>query len=334
MTELTHFITTRLLSYYSIEVASIALLSVGADINASIYKVQASDQKTYFVKLKRGHSFDVNSTVLQLLHMSGMQQLIMPIKTVAGKLAQQAGDFTLIVYPFIQGQDGFSRLLTDKQWIALGRALRQVHEVDVPAAIRAHIRHEDFSPKWRDAVRALMHIDVALLRDEIALNIWQFHQENKSIMQRLVNRAEKLCQKACSEPLTFVLCHSDIHAGNVLIDDKDTFYIVDWDDPILAPKERDLMFIGGAVANLWNKADEGKLFYQGYGEVELDWTLLAYYRHERIVEDIAVYSQELLFNSGKDEDRLQMYAHFMDMFVPNGVVDVAFETDKRVIGCD
>ena len=30
-------------------------------------------------------------------------------------------------------------------------------------------------------------------------------------------------------------------------------YIVDWDEPIMAPKERDLMFIGGGVANVWNK---------------------------------------------------------------------------------
>jgi hypothetical protein len=41
------------------------------------------------------------------------------------------------------------------------------------------------------------------------------------------------------------LCHSDIHAGNILIDVNDDFYIVDWDNPILAPKEHDLMFIGG-----------------------------------------------------------------------------------------
>ncbi len=31
----------------------------------------------------------------------------------------------------------------------------------------------------------------------------------------------------------------------MLIDANDALYIVDWDNPILAPKERDLMFIGG-----------------------------------------------------------------------------------------
>lgn len=56
MTELTNFIINCLSVYYWIEVTSLTLLPIGADTNASIYKVQASDQKTYFVKLKRGYS--------------------------------------------------------------------------------------------------------------------------------------------------------------------------------------------------------------------------------------------------------------------------------------
>ena len=100
-----------------------------------------------------------------------------------------------------------------------------------------------------------------------------------------------------------MLCHSDIHAGNVLIDGNNTIYIVDWDEPIMAPKERDLMFIGGGVGNVWNKPHEEKLFYKGYGKTEVDSTILAYYRHERIVEDIALYSQELLLTTARGKDR-------------------------------
>ena len=46
---------------------------------------------------------------------------------------------------------------------------------------------------------------------------------------------------------------------------------------------------------------------------------LAYYRYERIVEDIAIYSQEALLESGKNKERLEMYKHFFAMFEPNGV---------------
>ena len=95
----------------------------------------------------------------------------------------------------------------------------------------------------------------------------------------------------------------------------------------MAPKERDLMFIGGGVANVWNKLHEEKLFYKGYGTTEVNSTILAYYRHERIVEDIAIYSQKLLLTMDGGKDRQEMYQQFISMFEPRGVVDIAFKTE-------
>lgn len=146
-------------------------------------------------------------------------------------------------------------------------------------------------------------------------------------IRRLVDRAEQLGQKLQGQTHKFVLCHSDIHGGNVLIEGNDSIYIVDWDDPIKAPKERDLMFIGGGVANVWNKPHEGELFYRGYGKTEINPTIMAYYRHERIVEEIAEYCNALLLTTAGGADRLEMYEQFIGMFDPRGVVGIAFETD-------
>jgi spectinomycin phosphotransferase len=98
----------------------------------------------------------------------------------------------------------------------------------------------------------------------------------------------------------------------------------------MAPKECDLMFIGGGVGNIWNNPLEKQLFYKGYGKTKIDTTALAYYRHERIVEDIAIYSQELLLTTAGGENRLEMYRHFIAMFEPQGVLDIAFETDESL----
>ena len=146
----------------------------------------------------------------------------------------------------------------------------------------------------------------------------------------MVDRAEQLAEQLKDQSSEFVLCHSDIHGGNILMDVNNNIFIVDWDEPIMSPKERDLMFIGGGVANVWNKPHEEKYFYKGYGKTEINMTILAYYRHERIVEDIAVITQEILFKSDEDKERLIMYQHFIDMFEPCGVVDIAFKTDLLV----
>ncbi len=113
----------------------------------------------------------------------------------------------------------------------------------------------------------------------------------------------------------------------MLLDEYDTIYMVDWDDPIMAPKERDLMLIGGGVANVWNKPHEEKFFYKGYGETKINKTILAYYRCERIIEDIALYIQRLLLTTAGGAERPVMYNQFVDMFNPNGVVEIAFKTD-------
>lgn len=315
---------------YGVPVTTLTFIPLGADIDASVYKAQTSDRSSYFVKLKRGHRHDIGVTIQQLLHDAGISQVIAPLITNTGQPISYIDDFTLIVYPFIEGKDGFSRDLTNDQWVTLGKALRCVHEFSLPPSIAAQVKQESYSPQWREAVRAIYtHIDAEPnITDDTALKLLTFMKERRSTIQRLVDRAEQLAHKIQKQSPEFVLCHSDIHGGNVLIANNGTLYIVDWDQPIMAPKERDLMFIGGGVANVWNNPHEEELFYQGYENTTVNREILAYYRHERIVEDVAIYSQQLLLTTDGGQDREVMYQQFIAMFEPHGVVDQAFKTNQ------
>lgn len=315
---------------YGIKVTKLTFLPIGADMNASVYKAEGHD-KSYFIKLKRGHHHDISATIIGLLHDAGIQHIIPPIKTHDGQATRHIDDFTLIVSPFIEGQDGFSRDLTNDQWITLGKAMRQIHEIEVPPSVERLIRRETYSPKWRKIVRSLyVHIESKPSTDAISLEFMMFMKSHAAIIHRLVERAEQLSKQIQDQLPEFVLCHSDIHGGNVLIDGNDFIYMVDWDDPIMAPKERDLMFIGAGIANVWNRTHEENLFYQGYGKAEINMPILAYYRHERIVEDIAVYGQHLLLT--RDQSRVESYEHFISQFEPQGVVEIAFKTDENLSG--
>lgn len=59
--------------------------------------------------------------------------------------------------------------------------------------------------------------------------------------------------------------------------------------------------------------------------------MLTYYRHERIVEDIAEFGQNLLLTTARGENRSEMYKHFIAMFEPRGAVDIAFKTDESLL---
>ena len=140
----------------------------------------------------------------------------------------------------------------------------------------------------------------------------------------IVQRAGDLAGALSKMPGRFVLCHTDIHAGNVLVGSGGSLHIVDWDGPRLAPKERDLMFIGGGVGGTWNKPEETVHFYKGYGAAEIDPVALAYYRYERIVEDIAVTCEQVFL--GHREDRKESLAQLEAQSRPGDVVDIAHAT--------
>jgi spectinomycin phosphotransferase len=55
---------------------------------------------------------------------------------------------------------------------------------------------------------------------------------------------------------------------------------------VLAPGERDLLFvIGGGITRKVTPQQEA-WFFDGYGEVQVDREAIVYYRYERLLEDI------------------------------------------------
>jgi spectinomycin phosphotransferase len=147
----------------------------------------------------------------------------------------------------------------------------------------------------------------------------------------LVHRAEHLSEVLEKKRTPFVLCHADIHAWNMLIQSDGTFYIVDWDTLILAPKERDLMFI---ASGLFGKArtpeQEETLFYKSYGsQQQVDPVALAYYRCDRIVRDIAEYCEEIFLTEPGGKNREQGFRQLSLQFEPGQVVELALRTSKN-----
>jgi spectinomycin phosphotransferase len=55
---------------------------------------------------------------------------------------------------------------------------------------------------------------------------------------------------------------------------------------------------------------------------------LAYYRYERIIEDIAIYCEELLLTDEGGEDREQSLRYLKSNFLPVGTIEIAYRADK------
>lgn len=84
------------------------------------------------------------------------------------------------------------------------------------------------------------------------------------------------------------------------------------------------MFVGGGLFGQWRAPDAEEVpFYQGYGLAEIDLAALAYYRCERIVEDIAVFCQEISEATQSREDREQALVYLKSNFLPGNTIELA-----------
>jgi spectinomycin phosphotransferase len=313
---------------YGLALAELSFLPLGADVNTAVYRALDVAGTPYFVKARRGAFDAALALVPRLLRECGVTQVIAPIPNRAGALGTQLAGFAVILYPFVTGEDAVARPLTDAQWIAFGAALRALHSQELPADLCARLPRETFSPVWRDMLREFQaRAETERFVEPVAEQLADLLREQRASVTSLVERAEQLAEALAARAPQHVLCHADIHAFNVLTDADGALFVVDWDTLMLAPRERDLMFVGGGIGGVWDSAREEARFYQGYGATEIDREALAYYRYERIVEDIAAYCQELLLTDAGGADRAQSLRFVASNFEPGGILDIARRTD-------
>lgn len=317
-------IISALKDEYGLTITQLTFLPLGADPDAAVYRVKAVASGVYFLKVKRGNN-KVTATLPKFLKDQGIRQVLAPLATKANDAWVRLGNLQLILYPFIEGKNGFELSLQAQQWISFGATLSQLHAVALPPRFDKEIPRESFSPTWRHRARKFL-AQTPPCNNDAAEKLLALLQSKADEIQRMVRRADELASILRGQPLEYVLCHADIHAGNLLITAEGELYLVDWDNPVLAPKERDLMFIGGGVGGSWNQAAETALFYQGYGDAEINSFALSYYRYERIVEDIVVTCEELFSTDGGGDNRNQSLRFLENQFLADDVVATAHKT--------
>jgi spectinomycin phosphotransferase len=313
---------------YGLPVARLSFLPIGADVNTVVYRAVTADGTHYFVKLRRGAFDPITVEVPTFLHALGITEVMAPLATTTGELCVNLRDYKLMLYPFVEGFSGYDCDLSDAQWRALGKAIRAVHDSHLPDELLRRIPHEAYSPLARNTVKAFMtYPDTRVKHDVAAVRLVEIMEERRVVIQHVVSRAEQLAASLVQQPRMNVLCHTDIHAGNVHLCANESLYIVDWDNPLLAPRERDLMYIGAWGA--WSEPRNVQLFYEGYGATQLNQTALAYYRYEHFIQDLYEWCKMLFLTPEGCEDREQAIEYLEGCFDSNGEASIACHTEAE-----
>ena len=318
-------IQASLAEAYGLGQVDLTFLPIGADPGTAVYRARIADGASFFVKLRLGGLDPMSVALPTFLSEQGIGEIIAPLATRAGARWAELGAHRLIVYPFVEGEDAYTRPLTDAQWVAFGAAVRRIHAVALPERLARNLQVERFDPRWRERVRMwLGAAETRRFSEPCAESCAALMTARRAAILDLVQRAETLALRLAARALPPVLCHGDLHAGNLHIGADGALHIVDWDAPILAPKERDLMYAGGGqFGNARAPSEEEALFQAGYGRVAIDFDALDYFRFERIVQDIAVECDLLLGSDAGGDDRPQALRWLKSNFAPGGVLEIA-----------
>lgn len=317
-------ITAALQTHYGIKASAITFLPVGNDVNAFAFKVIDAKGEPFFLKARRGE-VNLPALVIPCHVLTHGVPAVAPITTQAGSLWVDAGAFHLILYPFIEGESGMDAGMSDAQWVAYGAALRRLHEVKLSADLQSILPVEDFSayPYYQDVLQRVdALVNTSTFQDDTLRDLAAFWHRNAGTIKHITQRARELGSALKATAWRGMLCHADIHTANVMVERNGAIYFVDWDQPIFAPKERDLMFVRG---------DRQDLFFQGYGAVEIDRQMMAYYHHWWVVQDMGDYAERaFLMNDADDEVRAHAAAGFKAMFDAGDAIEIAINADARI----
>jgi spectinomycin phosphotransferase len=183
-------------------------------------------------------------------------------------------------------------------------------------------------PPWAETVKALTaRVRDGQFADDLQASLGAFWQSRQAEIERILARTEDLGRRLQESLPERVLCHADIHTANVLVTAAGGLFIVDWDQPIFAPKERDLMFVLGMPGADSSRAES--MFFRGYGPTRANPLALAYYRYEWVVQEIGDFAARVFLSPNPGEaTRQHAVEGFITLFAPGDVVEEAYQSDQ------
>jgi spectinomycin phosphotransferase len=221
--------------------------------------------------------------------------------------------------------------MTADQWRAFGRALRAVHDSDIGDRLPGRLRHETFGLPSAAAVREALEGATRYAGGSAAARrLAAVLRAESGRIGAILDRANQLSDTLGKRHHELVPCHADIHAGNLLLADDGRLFLVDWDGPMLAPRERDLLFVVGSRIARKVEPHEEAWFFEGYGQVDVDREAIVYYRYERILEDIGEFARSVFDDADQSEASRDVQARLASSFFERGGIVEAVEQPRWV----
>ena len=317
---------------------------------AACYTVTCEDGTRCFLKLHpedRPAAFAASSRAFylpltyQLHHRSILPHIPAPIPNGRGALATAWPPYAIELTQFVEGtlvghggmDEGMLARLAG-QVGTLHRSTSRI-SVDDPLIDDFEIRFEpalrralDEAPRVADPPRPGMRALSAFLRT--AGEGIRGYLDRLRALQAVGRRMDK----------AKVVCHTDLHGENLMIDREGHLVLLDWEGAMIAPPEHDLMFFAGE-ASFWTtflphyEAARGPAFDVGSSRSGLHPKIFEFYYLRRGLEDLTDWMVRIREGRGSPEqdreDLDEMRACLAGMGqIPSTVRTIAHRLNDRI----
>lgn len=227
-----------------------------------------------------------------------------PVKTLDGAFYSVFDNHPLILFDFIEGENPDEEMLHSLAVCRqLARHVATIHNSASRFAGSGPLTETfaiPFETALRDGLRVLESVTASAGEGRLALRdlLMPYGEAILGYLDYLHRLADGA--RALRPPL--VLCHTDIHRMNLLLNAAGDLYILDWEGAMFAPREHDLFMFTG---------DHFPLFLAEYrrwtGNPPLHPNLFAFYFYRRTLEDLTDWIVRILYdNTDEAQNRIDL----------------------------
>ncbi len=261
------------------------------------YMIESSNHKSFFLKIYWDDKIPDSAFRFadDLFARAGIVNIAHPIPTSHGQMRIHIRGFQIALFDWISGKTAQEHKLTDTQLERLGALLAKIHQSK--RIIGEYSVKENFANPFKDRFLAIFDSmsKITSGSTEFRTKLKLFLETHRQKFMRELETLEKLQRKARTMNLEFVNCHGEPSPGNVLSSDNGDIHLLDWDDPIFAPKEKDLLFFNENIEPVM----KGYSVFSNDNIIDQD--VLEFYGHMWNLGEIADYGGKLLFENHTDE---------------------------------
>ena len=176
----------------------------------------------------------------------------------------------------------------------LGELLAEIHQSK--KVVGEYSVKETFEISFEDKFLAVFR-EMGRLNDdstEYQRKIRFFLEPHREKFMQELTRLKELQREVRKMDLEFVNCHGEPSPGNVLSSDDNEVCLLDWDDPIFAPKEKDLLFFKDNIEPVMRG-------YRRFSEdTSVNRDVVEFYGHMWNLGEIADYGGRIFFENNSD----------------------------------